>query len=79
MKKIALPEEGIETLYGPHDTNLKHIESLLNVDIRTQGSQVTVEGDPAGEQRAQRIFEQLRMLMEEGYELANVRRRSIEL
>ena len=38
MKKIALPEEGIETLYGAHDANLKHIESLLNVDIRTHGA-----------------------------------------
>jgi len=71
MKKIALPEEGIETLYGAHDANLKHIESLLNVDIRTQGAQLTVEGDPAGEARAQLIFDQLRMLMDEGYTLAN--------
>ena len=71
MKKIALPEQGIETLYGAHDTNLKHIESLLNVDIRTHGAEVTVEGDPAAEQRAARLFDQLRMLMEEGYALAN--------
>jgi phosphate starvation-inducible PhoH-like protein len=71
MRKIALPEEGIETLYGAHDANLKHIESRLNVDIRTHGSQLTVEGEPADEQRAQRIFDQLRTLMEEGYTLAN--------
>jgi phosphate starvation-inducible PhoH-like protein len=71
MKKIALPEEGIETIYGAHDANLKHIESLLHVDIRTQGSQVTVEGDPADEQRAERIFSQLKLLMDEGYTLAN--------
>ena len=54
MKKIALPEAGIETLYGARDANLKHIESLLNVDIRTQGSELTVEGEPAAEQRAAR-------------------------
>ena len=71
MKKIALPEEGLETLYGAHDANLKHIESLLNVDIRTHGSEVTVQGEPAAEQRAARLFDQLRMLMEQGYELAN--------
>jgi phosphate starvation-inducible PhoH-like protein len=71
MKKIALPEERIDTLYGAHDANLKHIESLLNVDIRTQGAQVTVEGDPADELRAQLIFDQLRTLMDEGYTLAN--------
>jgi phosphate starvation-inducible protein PhoH and related proteins len=71
MKKIALPEEGIETLYGAHDANLKHIASLLNVDIRTQGSELTVEGDADAERRTQRIFDGLRVLMESGYELAN--------
>jgi len=71
MRKISLPEQGIETLYGAHDANLKHIESLLNVDIRTHGSELTVEGDPAGEQRAQQIFDQLRALMAEGYSLEN--------
>ena len=46
MKKIALSEEGIETVYGARDANLKHIESLLNVEIRTQGGEITIQGDP---------------------------------
>jgi phosphate starvation-inducible PhoH-like protein len=71
MKKIVLPEERIDTLYGAHDANLKHIESLLHVDIRTHGAQLTVEGDPADERRAQQIFDQLRALMDEGYALAD--------
>ena len=71
MKKISLPEEGIETLYGAHDANLKHIEGLLDVSLRTQGTEITVEGDPAAERRAEQIFTQLRTLMEEGYQLAN--------
>ena len=71
MRKIALPEEGIETLYGAHDVNLRHIESLLGVHIRTQGSELTVQGDPGDEQRAQLIFDQLGALMNEGYSLAN--------
>ena len=71
MRKIALPAEGIETLYGAHDANLKHIESLLHVNIRTQGSELTVQGNPGDEQRTQLIFDQLRVLMDEGYTLAN--------
>jgi phosphate starvation-inducible PhoH-like protein len=71
MRKIALPTDGIEALYGAHDANLKHIGSLLNVDIRTQGSELIVQGKPADEERAQRLFDQLRALMEEGYTLAN--------
>jgi phosphate starvation-inducible PhoH-like protein len=71
MKKIALPQEGIETLYGAHDGNLKHIESLLNVDIRTQGDELIVEGEKSAEQRVERIFDQLSALMAQGYELKN--------
>ena len=71
MKKIALPQEGIATLYGAHDGNLKHIESLLGVAIRTQGDELIVEGDKAAEQRVERIFDQLKTLMAEGYELRN--------
>jgi phosphate starvation-inducible PhoH-like protein len=71
MKKIALPQEGIETLYGAHDGNLKHIEALLNVEIRTQGDELIVEGDKSAEHRVERIFDQLSALMAQGYELKN--------
>ena len=71
MRKIALPAEGIETLYGAHDVNLRQIESLLRVQISTQGSELTVRGNPDGEQRAQLIFDQLGALLDEGYALAN--------
>src|SRR4029077_17299178 len=71
MKKIALSEAGIETVYGARDANLKHIESLLKVQIRTQGGEITIEGDPKAELRAQQIFKQLKDLIDEGYPLAN--------
>ncbi len=71
MKKISLPQEGIATLYGAHDGNLKHIESLLGVAIRTQGDELIVEGEKAAELRVERIFDQLKSLMADGYELRN--------
>ena len=71
MRKIFLPADGIETLYGARDANLKHIETLLNVQIRTQGGEITVEGDPKDEARAQQVFTQLKTLMDEGYPIAN--------
>src|SRR5881296_3514220 len=71
MKKIALSEEGIETVYGARDANLKHIETLLNVQIRTHGGEITIEGDPKDELRAQLIFKQLKDLIDEGYPLGN--------
>ena len=36
MKKIAVPEEGIETLFGTYDENLKQLESQFGVRIRTE-------------------------------------------
>src|SRR4029434_4173564 len=71
MKKIALSEKGIENSDGARDANLKHIESLLNVQIRTQGGEITIEGDPKDELRAQQIFRQLKELIDEGYPLSN--------
>src|SRR5918996_1436047 len=71
MRKITLPEEGIETLFGSHDANLKHIESVLDVRLSTQGAQLIVEGGRAEEARVATIFEQLQQLREAGYELTN--------
>ena len=69
MKRITLPETGLDSVYGPHDANLKFIESLLGVRIRTRGSDVTVDGPTAGEEAAERLFQQLGSLMAEGYTL----------
>ena len=70
MKRIAIPQEGIETLSGAHDTNLKHIEDLLDVEIRTQGDELIVEGNKGAEQRVEQIFEQLALLRDAGYDLS---------
>jgi phosphate starvation-inducible PhoH-like protein len=71
MKKIALPQETLEALYGAHDANLKHVESLLNVTIRTQGDELIVDGARADELRTTQIFEQLAAMIAEGYTFSN--------
>jgi phosphate starvation-inducible protein PhoH and related proteins len=71
MKRIVLPQAGIETLYGARDANLKHVESLFKVAIRTQGDELIVNGDSGDEQRVVKLFEQLTGLIEDGYSLAN--------
>jgi phosphate starvation-inducible PhoH-like protein len=71
MKRIAIPQEGIATLYGAHDANLKHIEGLLDVEIRTQGDELIVEGNRGAEQRVEQIFDQLALLRESGYEFSD--------
>ena len=45
MRKIPVPVEGAESLFGNYDENLKHLEGLFNVRIRTSGEELIVEGD----------------------------------
>ena len=71
MKRISVPEEGIETLFGSLDENLKHLESLFNVRIRTQGHDLLVEGDSSDLGRVDRVVGQLSSLMRDGYKLSN--------
>src|SRR2546428_142597 len=71
MKRITVPEEGIETLFGSYDENLKHLESLFNVRIRTQGHELLVDGEPPGLERVDRFVGQLSSLMRDGYKLSN--------
>ena len=71
MKRIAIPEEGIETLFGSYDENLKHLESRFNVSIRTQGHELLVEGSPPDLDRVDRVVNQLSALMKDGYKLSH--------
>src|SRR5262245_54523743 len=71
MKRIIVPEEGIETLFGSYDENLKHLESLFNVRIRTQGHELLVDGDTPGPENVDRVVGQLSSLMRDGYKLSN--------
>src|SRR6186713_1650328 len=71
MKRITVPEEGIETLFGSYDENLKHLESLFNVRIRTQGHDLLVEGEPANLDKVDRVVGQLSSLMRDGLKLSN--------
>src|ERR687883_1217910 len=71
MRRITVPEEGIETLFGSYDENLKHLEALFNVRIRTHGHDLLVEGDSPDLDRVDRVVGQLSSLMREGYKLSN--------
>jgi len=62
-----MPDEGIETLFGPIDENLRHLESALNVSLKTSGHDVIAEGQPDDVARAERVLGQLGALLREGY------------
>jgi phosphate starvation-inducible PhoH-like protein len=69
MRKIQIPEEGAESLFGTYDENLKQLESQFGVRIRTSGSELIVEGDPGEVARAEKVLDQLAALMRGGYRL----------
>ena len=70
MLKIPIPAEGIETLFGSFDENLKNFESLFNVQIRTDGHELLVEGAPDGAEKVARLVAQLTGLFRDGYQFA---------
>jgi len=66
LKQIELPPRGLETLFGVHDQNIKHLESLLDVQIDGRGHSLTVNGDPKDVETVERILEDFSELFAEG-------------
>jgi phosphate starvation-inducible PhoH-like protein len=71
VRRITVPEEGAATLFGSYDENLKHLESLFGVRIRTQGHDLLVEGEAPAVERIDRLVGQLSTLLHDGYKLSN--------
>ena len=71
MRKVTVPEAGVSTLFGALDENLRQLESLLNVRIRTQGHDLMVEGDANNTARVARLMEQLGGLIGEGHSISD--------
>jgi phosphate starvation-inducible PhoH-like protein len=70
MKRINVPERGVEALFGNHDENLRFLEGNLGVRIKNEAQALLVEGDPAGEEVVAQVFEQLGSLMKDGYSVS---------
>jgi phosphate starvation-inducible PhoH-like protein len=70
MRRIAMPDEGIETLFGSRDENLRSLESSLGVRLKTSGHNIVVEGQANAVAQAERVLEQLGDLLRNGYRFA---------
>ena len=71
MTRVAVPERGVETLFGNHDENLRFLEATFKVRIKSQGSELLVEGDEQGAACVGQIFEQLAGLVKDGYSMSS--------
>ncbi|MBO0857695.1 MAG: PhoH family protein [Chloracidobacterium sp.] len=63
---MTLPERGLEALFGPHDQNIKYLESLLSVRVGGRGADLIVEGDEADVATVERILKDYGKLFNEG-------------
>ena len=70
MRKVSVPEAGVSTLFGAYDDNLRQLESLLNVRIRTQGHDLMIEGDAANTAKVARLVEQIGELITQGHSIS---------
>ena len=70
MRKIPIPAEGVETLFGSFDENLKSLELLFNVKIRTAGQELLVDGAEADADKVARVIKQVEGLVNSGYAFA---------
>jgi phosphate starvation-inducible PhoH-like protein len=61
----------MSTIFGAYDDNLRQLETLLNVRIRTQGRSLVVEGDAASTAKVVRLIDQLGSLIDEGHLLSD--------
>lgn len=60
----------MSTIFGAYDDNLRHLENLLNVRIRTQGHELFVDGDPDDTGKVARLVEQIGSLIADGHALS---------
>ncbi len=70
LAKIQVPDDGIETLFGSYDEHLKNLERLFDVQVRTDGHELVVSGDPAGVAKVEQVMTQLVSLIRDGQPLS---------
>ena len=71
MKRISIPNQGVLSLFGVHDANLKVIEKLLGVQLVSRGDELLVDGAPEHVQLLENVFSQLSALVDGGHRLAS--------
>jgi phosphate starvation-inducible PhoH-like protein len=67
MTQVTLAEEGLDTLFGTHDENLRRIERTFDVNLTARGNELHILGDPARVQAVERLLSGLTAVTERGY------------
>lgn len=70
IKEVKLGQ-GIETLFGTLDENLRLLESSLHLKSHLKNESLEIEGEPASVERMERIVEDFTQLVKEGVTFSN--------
>jgi len=66
---LTLNEEGVTTLFGIHDENLRMIETAFHVRISARGSEVFVQGAADEVAATEKLLGEMQELLDRGYPL----------
>lgn len=66
LRKLELPSQGLNTLFGVQDQNIKYLESLLDVTIGARGNELLIDGDPRDIESVEQILRDFAELFDEG-------------
>lgn len=66
LRKLELPAQGLNTLFGVQDQNIKYLESLLDVNIGARGNEILVDGDPRDIELVEQILREFAEMFSEG-------------
>ena len=71
MRKIALADGDLQPLFGVHDENLQHLETVLDIKVSARDREVFLEGEGARVEIAAKVLTELGRLISRGYSLAD--------
>lgn len=66
LRKLELPPQGLNTLFGVQDQNIKYLETLLDVSIGARGNELLLDGDPTDIETVEEILRDFGRLFAEG-------------
>jgi phosphate starvation-inducible protein PhoH and related proteins len=69
MTQVTLAEEGLDTLFGTQDENLRQIERTFGVNLTARGTELHIVGEPAAVAVVERLLQGLRAAVDKGYRL----------
>jgi phosphate starvation-inducible PhoH-like protein len=69
-RSIPVPDQGVDVLFGAYDDNLRLLEDLFGVSVRTSGHELVVEGAGDRLDRVEAFVGQFGALLRDGYRFA---------